>query len=117
MQHKSRIPEAMNVTTAQRSHTDDIALRQQRYIMLQSGRIMCVVLATALPVSGLFTAALIGGAVLLPWFSVVLANAGPSITRSRPSALKQTLGNSVVQTEGFPARLALSSSKIIDAEK
>jgi hypothetical protein len=97
------------VTSAALSHTDDIALRQKRYVIMQSARIVCVVLAGALPVALAWKGLFLVGAVALPWFGVVMANAGPTVDRrSRPSAM---VGE--VETEQ-PVRLALDRSRVID---
>ncbi len=98
------------VTTAGRSHSDDISLRQRRYVMTQSVRILCVVLAAFLPVAVEWKGLLIAGAVLLPWFGVVMANAGPT-ARSKDER------NALVQrTVEEPVRLAIEPGRVIDAD-
>ncbi len=98
------------VTSAHLSHTEDIALRQQRYIVTQSLRIVCIVLATALPIPLVFRCVFIVGAVALPWFGVVMANAGPTVQRKRKTALRTTPDVSQVQ-------VALEPGRVIDAER
>lgn len=103
-------PEVAVVTTAVRSHSEDIALRQRRYLMTQSLRMVCVVLAVALPVPVFWKAAFIFGAVALPWFGVVMANAGPT-------AKSKTERNALVEREvEQPVRLQIEPGRVIDAD-
>jgi hypothetical protein len=99
------------VTSAGRSHSEDIDLRQRRYVITQSVRIVCVVLAASLPVPLAWKGVLLLGAVLLPWFGVVMANAGPTVGRRRKSALLDR-DRQVEQ----PERLALDPSRVIDQD-
>ena len=95
------------VTSAGLSHTDDIALRQRRYVMTQSVRLVCVVLAAALPVPVVYRGLFILGALALPWFGVVMANAGPTVSRRRRTAIVER------QVEE-PVRIALEPGRVID---
>ena len=97
------------VTSAHLSHTEDIALRQQRYVITQSLRLVCVVLATALPLPIVLRALLLVGAIALPWFGVVMANAGPTVPRKRKTALRTTPGSTQAVT-------AIEPGRVIDAE-
>ncbi len=103
--------QVVSVTSAARSHTEDIALRQRRYIQTQSLRIVCVVLATALPVPIIYRGLLIVGAVVLPWFGVIMANA--SSAKSRASQRATAEPEAAVSA---PAQVALSSVRVIDAD-
>ena len=67
-----RSDDTVVVTSAKLSHTDDIALRQRRYVLTQSVRVVCVVLATTLPVPLIWKGVFMLGAVALPWFEVAL---------------------------------------------
>lgn len=98
------------VTSAGLSHSEDIALRQRRYLMTQSVRVLCVVLATALPVPLIYKGLLIVGALALPWFGVIMANAGPTLPRKRRTAMRDT---AVEQ----PERIAIAPSRVIDADR
>ena len=98
------------VTTAGRSHSDDITLRQRRYVLTQSVRIVCVVLAAFLPVPVEWKGVLIFGAVVLPWFGVVMANAGPTVGRTRKSALVDR------PVEPQPLRIAIEPGRVIDQD-
>ena len=98
------------VTSAGRSHSDDITLRQRRYVLTQSVRIVCVVLAVALPVPVVWKTLLLLGAVALPWFGVVMANAGPTVGRSRKSALVDR------PAQPQPLRTAIEPGRVIDQD-
>jgi hypothetical protein len=106
-----REPQFVNVTTARHSHDEDIALRQRRYMATQSVRIACVVLGVVLPIpiwaKGLFFV----GAIVLPWFGVVMANAGPTVLskKQRENATAQGLTETPV-----PERIAIDPAKVID---
>jgi hypothetical protein len=103
-------PRVAVVTTAGRSHSEDVGLRQRRYLYTQSLRMVCVVLAVALPVAPLWKGAFIVGAVALPWFGVVMANAGPVAQRRRSST-------AVLEREvATPERLAIEPGRVIDLE-
>ncbi len=93
------------------SHTDDIALRQRRYVITQSVRILCVVLATALPVAMAWKGLLLFGAIALPWFGVVMANAGPTVSRTQKSNLVAT------PVAAQPERIAIAPGRVIDMER
>ena len=103
-------PEVAVVTTAGRSHTEDIALRERRYLLTQGLRMACVVLAVALPVPPIWKVAFIAGAVALPWFGVVMANAGPT---ARSKAERNALVERPVEQ---PVRLQLEPGRVIDMD-
>ncbi len=110
MRHDRSAQQVTVVTSAGRSHSDDISLRQRRYVLTQSVRIVCVVLAAFLPVPVEWKGVLILGAVLLPWFGVVMANAGPTVGRSRRTALVDR------PVEPQPVRIALEPGRVIDQD-
>ena len=109
MRHDRPDHEVAVVTSAQRSHSDDITLRQRRYVITQSARIACVILAALLPVSLAWKGVFMAGAVMLPWFGVVMANAGPTVNRQRPTAM-------VARPVQEPVRLAIEPGRVIDQE-
>ena len=109
MRHDRSSADVTIVTSAGRSHSEDIDLRQRRYVITQSLRILCVVLAAALPVPLAWKGVLLVGAVLLPWFGVVMANAGPTVARRRKTAL-------VDRPVDVPVRIALERGRVIDHE-
>lgn len=100
-----------SVTTARMSHTDDLALRQRRYVLTQSVRIICVVAATLAPVPLVWKGVFMFGAVALPWFGVVMANAGPTVSRSKKSNLVAK------PVAAQPLRVAIEPGRVIDAER
>jgi hypothetical protein len=106
---------AVTVTTARLSHTDDITLRERRYVATQMVRVACVVLGVALPVPVLFRLLLFVGAVVLPWFGVVMANAGPTVARRRKTAIVDSgLASTIPEP---PLRLAIDPGRVVDAER
>lgn len=109
-QDRSEQPVAV-VTSAHLSHTDDLALRQRRYVLTQSVRIACVVLATMLPVSLAWKGVFMLGAIALPWFGVVMANAGPTVSRKQGSAMVAK------PVDAQPVRIAIEPGRVIDAER
>lgn len=109
MRHDRPSPDVAVVTSAKISHSEDIRLRQRRYVITQSVRVICVVLATMLPVPLVWKGVLIVGAVALPWFGVVMANAGPTIARRRKNAL-------VDRPVDEPVRLAIDPGRVVDQD-
>ena len=110
MRHDRSSADVTVVTSAGRSHSEDIDLRQRRYVMTQGVRIVCVVLAASLPVHVGWKAALLLGAVLLPWFGVVMANAGPTVGRRRRTAMVDR------PVEPPPSRTAIDQARVIDQD-
>jgi len=111
VRHDRSNPAVAVVTSARLSHTEDIALRQRRYILTQSARIVCVILATTLPIALAFKGLFLVGAVALPWFGVVMANAGPTVARKKKTALRD---GPVTQSTPY---VALEPGRVIDAER
>lgn len=94
------------VTSARRSGTDDLRLRQRRYAVTQAARLVCFLLAVFLPVPLPVKLVLIVGAFVLPWMGVIAANGGPAPERRRATALV---------TREEPVRIALEPGRDIDA--
>ncbi len=67
--------DVVRITTARSSAADDMKSRQRRYAWSMSIRLVCFVAAVAVG-SGVLMWLLIAGAVFLPLFAVVIANAG-----------------------------------------
>lgn len=97
------------ITTAGMGHAADLRLRRRRYLLTQGVRVACVLLAILLPVEPRWKIGFIALSVVLPWFGVVAANAGPSVERSRPTAV-------VTRLEPLKGAPALESGRIIDAD-
>lgn len=68
-------PDAVRITTARSSAAADMKSRQRRYAWSMSIRLVCFVAAVAVG-PGVLMWLLIAGAVFLPLFAVVIANAG-----------------------------------------
>ena len=114
LQSPRRDEQAVVVTTARLSHTDDLALRERRYALSQGIRIACVVLGVVLPVPVPVKLLLFVGAVFLPWFGVVMANAGPVVTRPRKTAIADDLRETLPEQ---PLRLATELGRVVDGER
>ena len=67
---------AVRITTAASSAGDDIAARQRRYLFAMAIRTLCFV--GAIIAHGWLRWSLVGGALLLPYVAVVMANAASS---------------------------------------
>ncbi|GAA4869125.1 DUF3099 domain-containing protein [Kitasatospora terrestris] len=78
--------EVHRITGARSSLTEDVRGRQRRYVISMLIRTVCVILAVVLwdVQRYLAVAALIGGA-LLPYFAVLIANAGRERAPGLPS--------------------------------
>lgn len=114
LQSHDRDHEVVSVTTARLSHSADIDLRERRYILTQLVRVVCVVLAVALPVPTSAKLLLGLGAVCLPWFGVVAANAGPTVSRKRPTAIATDLRETLPEPV---QRIAIEPGRVVDAER
>ena len=75
---RTRRERAHLVTEAQPGLTADVAARQRRYLIMMGIRVLCFGLTIVLFVSGAGWLAGIpaAGAILIPYFAVVLANGG-----------------------------------------
>ena len=71
------------VTSAQRPHSEEISGRARRYLISMAVRTACLVLAIFV-LHGWLRVAAIAAAIVLPWFAVVLANAGPVVVEEEP---------------------------------
>ncbi|MBB5789456.1 DUF3099 domain-containing protein [Jiangella mangrovi] len=69
-----------SVTTAAAPHSDDLASRQRRYLIMMGIRIACLPLAVV--TQGWLRWVFILGAVVLPYVAVVIANAASQPRRS-----------------------------------
>jgi len=71
--HTRHDEDAVRITTAPRSASDEIASRQRRYLFSMAIRTACVIGAVAVG-PGVLRWFLIAGAVFLPYVAVVMAN-------------------------------------------
>jgi hypothetical protein len=70
-------PEPVRITTATRSHSDDIGARQRRYIISMSIRTACFLLAV-ITMGHWFSWVFLAASFILPYVAVVIANGGAS---------------------------------------
>ena len=68
-------PEPIRITTATRSHREDIARRQKRYLISMGVRTVCFV-AAIVSIGHWFVWIFLVGSFVLPYIAVVMANAG-----------------------------------------
>jgi hypothetical protein len=73
------------VTEAQRSKSADISYRERRYLIMMGIRVVCFVVAVIVFANGggWLTAIPAVGAIAIPYFAVVFANAGREPTSTR----------------------------------
>jgi DUF3099 family protein len=79
---RGRRDSAHVVTEARRSRTEDIAYRERRYLMMMAFRAVCFIVTIILYAQGAgwFAAIPAVGAIVIPYFAVVFANAGRQST-------------------------------------
>ncbi len=70
-------PDAIRITSATRSHGEDISRRQRRYLFSMAIRTLCFVLAVVFA-GGVLMWLFIAASFVLPYVAVVAANAGSS---------------------------------------
>ena len=80
--------EAVRITSATRSHSDDINARQRRYLISMGIRTVCFVLAVV--TDGWLRWAFIVAAVVLPYFAVIVANASGEVDDEGPEPYVDT---------------------------
>jgi hypothetical protein len=85
------LPEAQSVTSLDISPEDERRKRMIKYTIAMSIRVVCILLAMV--VQGWLMWVLFAGAILLPYFAVVIANAhgAPAANESAPKAVAPTL--------------------------
>ncbi len=78
--------QVFRITGARSSLTEDVRGRQRRYVISMLARTLCVLLAVVLwDVQRYVAYAALAGAVLLPYFAVLIANAGRERAPGLPS--------------------------------
>jgi hypothetical protein len=75
------------VTSAQKAHSEAMHGRTRRYLISMGIRTVCLVLAIFVA-HGWLRLIFIAGAIALPWFAVVLANAGPVQDDEQPEFIQ-----------------------------
>jgi DUF3099 family protein len=68
-------PEAVRITSASRSHSEDVRGRTRRYLISMGIRTVCFVLSVV-SIGHWFMWAFLVGALVLPYVAVVMANTG-----------------------------------------
>lgn len=81
--------EPVLVTTAGLSQAADRRNRTRRYLITQGIRVACVLLAVLLPVAPVWKLGFIAASLVLPWFGVIAANAGPAVDRRTVVAVER----------------------------
>jgi hypothetical protein len=82
----SKGKQVFRITGARSSLSDDVRSRQRRYVISMSLRTVCVLLAVVMwDVQRLVAYGALAGAVLLPYFAVLIANAGRERAPGLPS--------------------------------
>jgi hypothetical protein len=79
---RNELPQPQAVTSVEESPYEERRSRFIKYTIAMVIRVICIVLAVAIPVSW-FTLVFVAGAVFLPYFAVVIANAQGSGTSSK----------------------------------
>jgi hypothetical protein len=106
------------ITDAEVSPEQQLRSRQVRYLVMMSLRAVCLVVGGVLvmvrpPLLGLWLTVCVLGALLLPWFAVILAN-------DRAPKPEHRRGHRRRQAEEAPAQPALRSApapRVIDADE
>lgn len=83
LRHDRQARPVFRVTAARPGVAADVRARQRRYVIAMSIRSVCFVLAVIVP--GWFRLAFVIAAVVLPYFSVVFANAGREPAEPMPT--------------------------------
>lgn len=78
--------EPIRITSATRSHSDDIAGRQRRYVISMTIRTICFLLAVA-SMGHWFMWVFLAASFILPYVAVVIANAGASPDPGGPDGI------------------------------
>ncbi|MFJ8044205.1 DUF3099 domain-containing protein [Kitasatospora sp. NPDC096147] len=82
----SKRDEVFRITGARSSLSEDVRGRQRRYVISMLARTLCVLLAVVMwDVERFVAYGALAGAVLLPYFAVLIANAGREKAPGLPS--------------------------------
>jgi hypothetical protein len=76
-------PDPIRITTATRSHSEDINARQRRYVISMTIRTICFLLAVV-SMGHWFMWVFLVASFVLPYVAVVMANAGSSADPGAP---------------------------------
>lgn len=93
MSRKAQPESVQTVTAVPVSAAEDRAFRQRAYLISMSLRVLCFLAAIALPAPMPIRIVLIAGAIFLPYFAVVVANAARRKTSDTPQSLGSRRGD------------------------
>lgn len=93
--HRNR-PDIHSVTTVRASTAEDRHRREMQYLLAMFLRIVCIVVAVVVP--GPMRWVAVVGAMLLPWFAVMIAN-----NTGSPASVRVDPGPSLALSAGSPA--------------
>jgi Protein of unknown function (DUF3099) len=91
-----REPDPIRITTATRSHSDDINARQRRYVISMTIRTICFLLAVV-SMGHWFMWAFLVASFVLPYVAVVMANAGASADPGDPDLVGPDLDRPAIE--------------------
>jgi len=94
-------PEAIRITTATRSHSADVGTRQRRYLISMTIRTACFLLAVV-SMGHWFMWLFIGASFVLPYFAVVMANAGAAPDPGGPDHFDPYAGSHALEAPSDP---------------
>ena len=80
-------PAAIRITSATRSHSDELGARQRRYVISMSVRTVCFVI-TVLTIGHWYMWVFLIASFVLPYVAVVMANAGSSADPGGPDPFR-----------------------------
>ena len=89
-------PDPIRITTATRSHTDDIRGRQRRYVISMTIRTICFLLAVV-SMGHWFMWVFLVASFVLPYVAVVIANAGASPDPTAPDLVDPNLQRRAIE--------------------
>ena len=95
------------VTSAGKSGTEERHERMRRYLLTQVVRVVCLVLAVALPGPLWFRLLFVPAALLLPYLGVVAANGAPKRPKVEANAMVERVE---------PVRLQLEPGSVVDMD-
>jgi hypothetical protein len=91
-----REPDPIRITTATRSHSDDISARQRRYVISMTIRTVCFLLAVV-SMGHWFMWVFLVASFVLPYVAVVMANAGAAADPGDPELVRPDLDRPAIE--------------------
>ena len=96
-------PEAVRITTATRSHSDDLRSRERRYVISMTIRTLCFVLAVVC-IGHWFMWIFIVASFVLPYVAVVMANTAAAPDVGGPAYFDPDEGRRALEGPEDPGR-------------